>query len=332
MKKVLWLAMGGTVAMTRNSKTGALVPTHSVDKLYEVLPEIKQIADIEFCDIENIDSTNVKPAHWVKLLEKIEENYEKFDGFVVTHGTDTMTFSASGLSFMTRDLGKPIIFTGAQLPLADAITDAHQNLLHSFKFATEDVGEVAICFGNKLIRGNRAQKRSEFSWEAFESVNVPPIGEYGLSPKLFAHRIRRDHTRKTTFVSDFENKIHILHLYPGIQSAIFDMLVDTGIKGIVINAFGAGNIPGDLIPAIQNAIKKGVSIVVTTQCDLGAAEMFLYEVGLEAQKNASVSGLDMTLEAAYAKLQVVLAKTDDPKKIKKLMQSDFAGELTEDIF
>ena len=320
--------------MTRDSKTGALRPTHSVGELFENVPELKNVAEIELFDVANVDSTNIQPQNWLDLVRVIEENYEKFDGFVVTHGTDTMSFSASAVSFLIENLGKPVIFTGSQLPLTDTITDARTNLLHAFKFATGDLGEVAISFGAKLIRGNRAQKRSEFALEAFESVNVPPIGEFGLRPKLAEHRFRRDSTKTPKFHRKIEEKITVVHLHPGFNPKIIDAIVDTGVRGIVVSAFGAGNIPNcgknSCIPAIQRAIAKGVVIVITTQCDLGVAEMLLYETGLEAHENASISAEDMTLEAAFTKLAVILTETGNPGQIRERMLANVAGELTKE--
>jgi L-asparaginase len=335
MQKVLWLATGGTIAMKKNPHSGALEPAQSAQDLLELVPELQKIAQIDLINVANIDSTNIQARHWISLVEHIEAQYDRYDGFVITHGTDTMAFSASALSFMIQDLGKPIVFTGAQLPLTDPITDARQNLTQSFRFATENIGEVVICFGSKLLRGNRSQKKSEFSFKAFASLNVPCLGEMGLRPKIREHCQSRDNTKKPRFIKTLEEKVFVLHLFPGIDPQIIDTLSQSGIRGIVINAFGAGNIPNhaarSFTPAIQKAIRNGVTIVVTSQCDFGAAEMFLYETGFEAHKNASVSGGDMTVEAALTKLMMVLSHTKNPQEIKTILQTNLAGELTEDL-
>ncbi len=330
MNKICLLHTGGTIGMKRGGN-GSLKPFFTGEELVKCIPGLADVACIEVKSLMNIDSANMQPENWIAIAEKIFENIDKYDGFVVTHGTDTMAYTASVLSFMLHNLGKPVVLTGAQKPLDDPATDAKQNLYNSVIAAGMDIGEVCILFQDKLIRGNRAKKISEFHLDAFESYNVEPIGKIGIEIKLAEHR-RRRRDSNPQFIPKIEKRVALIELYPGIEPEVIDRTVKNGYRGIVINAFGAGNIPNidkySLVPSICRAIEKNVPVVISTQCFVGAVELYLYEGGSAALKAGAISAQDMTLEAATTKLMWVLGQTSDMEKIREMMQTNYAGELT----
>jgi L-asparaginase type I len=317
--------------MAKDPASGVLVPSETSSTLLAQVPELKEIADVEAVFVTNIDSSNVLPDLWVRLARLISDKAHAFDGFVVTHGTDTMAYTASALSFLLQGFGKPVVFTGAQMPIAEKFgSDARNNLVFATEFATLDVGEVSIFFGSDLLRANRSRKFSQFDFDAFKSFNCPPIGKIGIRPKLFDHRIRREAGRATA-VANLEHKVFLLKYFPGLEPEIISRVVDSGYRGVVIEGVGAGNLPTviNFASEIRRATERGVPVVMTTQCIVGAAEMHIYEVGKLAERNGAISALDMTPEAALTKLMWCLCQTRDVAEIGKLMSRNLAGELSD---
>ena len=314
--------------MTHDLETGVLVPS-TLDDLFALVPELQTIATFDRVFITDIDSTNMTPALWVTIAKAIAERIDDYDGFVITHGTDTMAYTASALSFLLQGLSKPVILTGAQMPLNDLHgSDAHNNLVFAGRFATEDVAEVAIFFGTELLRGNRARKFSQFDFDAFKSFNIPAIGKIGIRPKLADHRVRRAPRRLLPVVPKLA-PVFLLKYFPGMGPEIFAEIVKLKYRGIVIEGVGAGNLPSapEFQRAIRNVVKKGIPVVMTTQCIVGAAEMFIYEVGKIAEQCGAISALDMTPEAALTKLAWVLTQTKKLPEIKAAMQRSLVGEV-----
>ncbi len=316
--------------MVKDKKLDAYIPAKTPDELLTVAPKLHQEFEIAINTIDNIDSTNIQLWHWQKIAQAVYANYKTYDGFVVTHGTDTMAYSASAVSFALQNLGKPVVFTGAQLPPDDLSTDAQLNLTNAFRVASMNIAEVLIVFGTEIIRGNRASKQSETDFNAFWSPIYPPLGKIRTKIDLYGAYTKRT-DRKLILQPAFEENVFVLTITPGMNPRYFDALLDAGVKGIVLNAFGAGNVPNQyqsLIPSIQKATKRGIPVVVSSQCLGGTARMLLYEVGVTALAAGAISAGDMTLEATTTKLMWVLKQTKNMMKIKKIMQSDLVGELS----
>jgi len=326
---VLLITTGGTITMVHDSATNSLVPAESSDELIKYVPEVKKVADITKIDLFNIDSTNVQLDHWQKIARLIYDNYSKYEAFVITHGTDTLAYTASALSFMLQNLKKPVILTGSQMPLGEIGSDARNNFINSFIAATKDLNEVAILFGEHIIRGSRAKKISAFHLNAFQSVNEKPIGEVGLSIKLFEHRLRASR-KKLKLTAEFNKNVFLLKLFPSISPRIFDKIIEMGYEGIVIEGFGAGNIPTNqntILPGIERAASKNIPIVIGTQCLLGEVDLSLYEVGVKAARFGAIPAFDMTLEATLCKLMYALGQTRELKEVKRIMKTNICGEM-----
>ncbi len=328
--KILILTTGGTITMLK-SGNGALQPCENAEKLINAIPELSLLAEIEILPIVNIDSSNFTPNVWVQIAKAIFQRIKDFDGFVVAHGTDTMCYTAAALSFMLQELNKPVVITGAQVPLEEIGSDGRSNLINAVRVAISDLAEVAIVFGSQIIRGTRAKKMSAFDMQAFVSVNDEPLGKIGLSIKYDASAHMR--SRKKPLLQAFlNNNVAMIPVYPGIKPEIIEYLAQNH-AGIVIEGYGAGNLPTDeninLIPAIKAAVDRKVPVVVCTQCMLGSTEMELYQVGRAALDAGAIPAMDMTPETTMVKLMWVLGQTDDIGTVESMMLKSFSGELNE---
>jgi L-asparaginase len=327
--KVLLVTTGGTVAMQRNPDR-SLSPYANADILVNRIPELSHIADIDLLAVANIDSSNLQPGLWLTLGRAIHQQMNDYDGFVVTHGTDTLCYTAAALSFFIQELPKPVIITGAQLPLDDVGSDSRMNLINAFRVAISDIAEVAVIFGSQIIRGTRAKKTSAFDLQAITSVNAVPLGSIGLFIKFSSWKKSRSR-RKPLFQPFLNDNVAFVYIYPGFKPEILEHLAATH-AGIVLAGFGAGNIPTQhksLIPAIHSAREKNVPVVVCTQCIVGSTEMELYQVGRKALDAGAIPGMDMTPETSLVKLMWVLGQTSDLGVIDSMMQKSFVGELHE---
>lgn len=327
--RILLLTTGGTITMMRQPD-GTLVPYRETSVLLSRVPELRQLAEIDLLPVSNIDSSNLQPALWPELARTIHDRMPAYDGFVVAHGTDTMSYTAAALALMLQGLPKPIVLTGAQIPLDDIGTDGHCNMINAVRVAASDVAEVLVVFGIQVIRGTRAKKTSVFDMQAITAVNARPLGEIGLFIKWNReHRTRGE--RKPLLQTFLDPDVAMASVYPGCRPEVIEHLAGTH-HGIVIEGYGAGNIPSEgrsLIPAIRAATAKGVPTVVCTQCVFGSTQMDLYHVGRAALEAGAIPALDMTPEAALVKLMWVLGQTNDLRTVESLMQKSFAGEIRE---
>lgn len=326
--------------MAENPTTGALYPI-DFDRLIEFLPELKQtgvhIKSIPFKPL--IDSSDIDPNVWKKIAVTIEENYNDFDGFVILHGTDTMAYTASALSFILENLSKPVILTGSQLPIGMMRSDAKENLLTAIEIATdyEDgkaiVPEVCIFFEDTLFRGNRTTKKNAEHFSAFNSYNYPPLAKAGVHIKYFRTYIHYPEPEKGLVLNTISNQqVAILKIFPGItQSTVHAILNIPDIKAVVLESFGSGNAPRYdwFYQELKAAINMGVIIVNRSQCSTGSVEMGRYETSLNLLTAGVISASDCTIEAIITKLMYLMGETTDLEEIKQKLSKSLCGEMTE---
>ena len=322
---VLLIYTGGTIGMIENPETGAL-ENFNFDHLLKHVPELKRfnyrISSYQFDP--PIDSSDMEPAFWAKLVEIINYNYDSFDGFVILHGTDTMAYTASALSFMLENLSKPVILTGSQLPIGTLRTDG-----------TAIVPEVCIFFENHLMRGNRTTKINAENFNAFRSFNYPPLARVGIHIKYEPNLIRKPDLSKPLKPHYlFDTNVVILTLFPGIQEGIVSALLHVpGLKAVVLKTFGSGNAPQKewFIRELKDATDRGIIIVNITQCASGAVEMERYGTGIQLLQAGVISGYDSTPECAVTKLMFLLGHGLDNKEIRYKMNSCLIGEITKRV-
>ena len=337
---VLLIYTGGTIGMIENPETGAL-EAFNFDQLQENVPELKRfnyrISSYQFNP--PIDSSDMEPSLWAKLVKIIAYNYDNFDGFVILHGTDTMAYTASALSFMLENLSKPVILTGSQLPIGMLRTDGKENLITSIEIAaakhpdgTAIVPEVCIFFENHLLRGNRTTKINAENFNAFRSYNYPSLATAGIHIKYDVTQIYYPVSRrplKPHYLLD--RNIAILKLFPGISPSVVESILNIpGLKGVVMETFGSGNAPVDkwFLQMLEEAVGRGVVIVNVTQCRAGSVEMHRYETGQKLLEIGVISGYDSTTESAVTKLMFLFGHGLTPNEVKEHMNCSLIGEIT----
>jgi len=339
-RSILLIYTGGTIGMKQDPETLTLKP-FNFNQILEEVPELKKfgyiIDSISFDPI--IDSSDVNIEFWVELVSIIKNNYEKYDGFVILHGTDTMAFSASAISFMLENLEKPIVFTGSQLPIGMLRTDGKENLISSIEIAASIdekgkpfVPEVCIYFESQLYRGNRTTKYNAENFRAFRSPNYPVLANVGIHIIYDKSAINYPHKwgKKLKVTTKLDTNVAILKLFPGIGKEYVDAVLNMpNLRGLVLETFGSGNSPclKWFLESIRKCVKRGVVVVNVTQCQAGSVDMEAYANGLVLKKAGVVSGYDITTESAITKLFFILGSESNTKIIKSYIQSNLRGEI-----
>jgi L-asparaginase len=325
-KRVLILFCGGTISMTKNIETGALDVAHGADQFFHLEPRIVEIAEINVKFLFNIDSSNSTPENWQQIGAAIAEDYDNYDGFLITHGTNTMAYTASALSFSLQNLGKPVVLTGAQIPAEIISTDGRNNLVNALRVCTLDLSGVFVVFGSKIIMGARSKKISESDLDAFATFNDSDFGRISLGIEI-KKEIHPRHPGALNLVNAFEPNVISVTCIPGISSNYLSALIDSGAKGLILRGYGSGDLPAELFPALEYAHKKEIPVVVTTQCPGGATLLGVDSVGLEAVKRGVIQAFDMSMECMSTKLMWLLGQGTPYGQIKERMHHNMLGEV-----
>jgi L-asparaginase len=337
MTKILIIYTGGTIGMVNNPLTGALIP-FDFKQIQQNVPELARLnyhLDVHSFD-PILDSSNMDPLIWAELASIIENKYDDYDGFVVLHGSDTMAYTASALSFMLKNLNKPVVLTGSQLPIGEIRTDAKENLITALEIvATRNNGvamvpEVCIYFDYQLFRGNRAIKYNSEKFEAFLSPNYHILAEAGVNLSFYNNYINAQPEEPLSVQTRFNANIGVLKLYPGITPQAVQAITQSSVDAIVLETFGSGNTSTAqwFIDSLQQAINNGKLIVDISQCQGGSVELGKYETSKKLQQMGIISGFDMTFEATVTKLMYLMGQELDRTEIAELMEQSLRGELT----
>lgn len=336
-RSILIIYTGGTIGMIHDQESGVLKP-FDFNLLYKHIPVLENFKfHVDYISFDPlIDSSNSKPEFWVKLATEIEKNYEAYDGFVVLHGSDTMAYTASALSFMLENLNKPVVLTGSQLPLGVIRTDGRENVITSIEIAaamkdeTPLVAEVSLYFENKLYRGNRTYKFNAEHFNAFLSANYPPLAEVGVHIKFNTMAIHPPNFKKLKVHKKMNTNVVILKLFPGISESVVTSILNTpGLEGVVLETFGSGNAPTDtwFIDALERAISAGMIIFNVTQCKGGSVDIGKYETSVDLGRIGVIGGFDITTEAAVTKMMFLLGNYSR-SEVKELLSKPLRGELS----
>lgn len=331
--RLLMIHTGGTLLMQRRGEGAALSADAITQDLLEELPVLKQIAEIEPLVLFRLDSSDMQPEQWVEIARVVHERLDQYDGFVIVHGTDTMAYTASALAFLLPGLDRSVVLTGAQRPLTEVRTDARGNLVDACHVATMRIPEVSVAFSSRLYRGCRVTKLDAWGLDAFGSPSCPPLVELGLGVHVAPHVLPR--RPAAPFDPRIEPRVLSVRVFPGLDPRLLQGALAAGVRGLVIEAFGAGNVPHlerSLIPVVEAARTLDVPVVVVSQCPRGAVDLSAYEGGAAARNAGAIAALDMTAEAALTKLMVTLGRATEGRvaAAREAFSHSWVGEMTEE--
>lgn len=324
--KIALLYVGGSIGMKVNQKTGRIEPLESLSEVHRFLPELQKEVSLKFFSVANVGSSEIRADHWIEIAEVIQENYDAFDGFVVVHGTNTMSYTASALSFALQCLSKPVVITGALLPINDLVGDGRMNMVFAIRAAQLDIAEVCVCLGPHVFRGSRVKKVEASFMETFESPNCAPLIDFSREIHMADHRIVR---RKRTLECKptFNTNVCMLTVYPSMPQSFLQAVLDAKPSGIVLRTYGPGMLSQELFPWLQKVTEQEIPIVITSQALRGKVDLHKYRKQLTLEQLGIISGKDMTFECAIVKLMWALTQTKAPRRIRDLMERSLVGEL-----
>lgn len=331
MKRILLIQTGGTIAMgIRSENEGEVSNQACTTNLISLIPQLSELAELTVKDLFFKDSSDIDPDDWYSLAVEIEKEYLNYDGFVVLHGTDTMAYTASAMSFAFKYLAKPIIFTGSQVPLTVLRSDAGRNLINAVQMATLPFNEVGLCFNDKIYRGNRCTKMSISDFAAYTSPNFPALAEIGLNIQM--KYVITPQVGNFSCKPFFSREIMVLRMYPGINPIIYLPLLENGVKAVIISAFGSGNFPvtgsSSMISFLEKCVERRIFVVIASQAMHDAVDLNKYESGRIARDLGCLSAYDMTMEAAITKMMFLLGNYQNQHQIRELFGKPLAGELS----
>ena len=336
MHNIFIIYTGGTIGMVKD-ETGTFVP-FDFELIKRNLPDLSRLDyKLTVHSFEPIiDSSNMKPEIWIEMAQIIKDNYANYDGFVILHGSDTMAFTASVLSFMLEGLQKPVILSGSQLPIGEIRTDARENMMTALEIASAKqdgvsiIQEVCILFDNKLFRGNRSFKYNSAKFEAFRSPNYPVLVEAGIHLKYNTDALLNNINKEFILHTKLDNRVAVLKLFPGISAQTIKSVLDSDVRSIVMETFGSGNTTTDswFLDLLKGAIEQGKNILNISQCKVGSVELGRYETSQGLKAIGVLNGYDLTFEAAVTKLMYLQGELDDQKEVAYWAEKDIRGELT----
>lgn len=326
-KKILLMGTGGTIASEMGGS--GLAPELTSEQLLRYIPDISQICQVDCVQLFSLDSTNIQPKHWVRIAAALREHYLDYDGFVISHGTDTMAYTAAALSYLVQGSPKPIVLTGAQKPIGFETTDSKQNLRDAFRVAASDLAGVMVVFNGKVILGTRARKVRSKSFEAFSSINYPFLGL--VQDGQLIRYIRPEARVSPEFYDRVDPKVALMKLIPGADCGVADYLLEKN-DALIIESFGVGGLPaykaGDFYDAVKQGLEAGKTVVMTTQVENEGSDLSIYHVGTQVKRNLPIlEAYDMTTEAVTAKLMWILGQTREQRQVAELFYRPVACDI-----
>ncbi len=324
--KIALLYVGGSIGMMVNQKSGRMEQVESLGVIHKAIPELQKEVALDFFAIDNVGSSEVTPGHWVQIARKIEELYDAYEGFVVVHGTNTMSYTASALSFALQNLSKPVILTGALLPINDMAGDGRMNMIFAMRAAQLDLAEVCVVLGPKVLRGTRAKKVDESLLQTFDSPRFPPLADFSIGVHLHPWRTMR---RKRTLVCkpEFDPNVVVVTLTPGMPDTYLEQVLAAKPGGIVMRAYGPGMLPEHLFPWLRKVKERCIPILIVSQTLRGMIDLERFRKQITLEELGLISGKNMNFECACVKMMWALKRATTPLRLRELMERNLVGEL-----